>query len=131
MNYKIKVYYEDTDASGRVYHSNYLKYLERGRSEFLYELDYNHKNLLQSQNFYFVVKHIDIDFKLPAYFEDILNVKTTINEISKVKIIFHQSIFREKDLIIDSEILITPVNNKGKIQKIPIEMLEKLQKEKL
>ena len=128
---KIKVYYEDTDASGRVYHSNYLKYLERGRSEFLYKLGYNHKNLLQSLNFYFVVKHIDIDFKLPAYFEDILNVKTTINEISKVKIIFHQSIFREKDLLIDSEILITPVNNKGKIQKIPIEMLEKLQKEKL
>ena len=131
MNYKIKVYYEDTDASGRVYHSNYLKYLERGRSEFLYNLDYNHQNLMQSQNFYFVVKHIDIDFKLPAYFEDVLNVKSTINEISKVKIIFHQSIFREKDLLIDSEILITPVNNKGKIQKIPIEMLEKLQKEKL
>ena len=86
---------------------------------------------MRSQNFYFVVKHIDIDFKLPAYFEDILNVKTIINEISKVKIIFHQSIFREKDLLIDSEILITPVNNKGKIQKIPIEMLEKLQKEKL
>ena len=128
---KIKVYYEDTDASGRVYHSNYLKYLERGRSEFLYKLGYNHQNLFQSLNFYFVVKHIDIDFKLPAYFEDILNVKTTINEISKVKIIFHQSIFREKDLLIDSEILITPVNNKGKIQKIPIEMLEKLQKEKL
>ena len=41
MNYKIKVYYEDTDASGRVYHSNYLKYLERGRSEFLYKLGYN------------------------------------------------------------------------------------------
>ena len=74
MNYKIKVYYEDTDASGRVYHSNYLKYLERGRSEFLYKLGYNHQNLLQSLNFYFVVKHIDIDFKLPAYFEDILDV---------------------------------------------------------
>ena len=131
MNYKIKVYYEYTDASGRVYHSNYLKYLERGRSEFLYKYDYNHQNLMQSQNFYFVVKHIDIDFKLPAYFEDILNVKTIINEISKVKIIFHQSIFREKDLLIDSEILVTPVNNKGKIQKIPIEMLKNLQSEKI
>ena len=93
MNYKIKVYYEDTDASGRVYHSNYLKYLERGRSEFLYKLGYNHQNLLQSLNFYFVVKHIDIDFKLPAYFEDILDVETKIHEISKVKIIFNQSIF--------------------------------------
>ena len=127
MNYKIKVYYEDTDASGRVYHSNYLKYLERGRSEFLYKLGYNHKNLLQSLNFYFVVKHIDIDFKIPAYFEDILDVKTTIYELTKVKIIFSQYIYREKELLIDSKILITPVNDKGKIVKMPIEMLEKLQ----
>ena len=131
MNYKIKVYYEDTDASGRVYHSNYLKYLERGRSEFLYKLGYNHKNLLQSLNFYFVVKHIDIDFKLPAYFEDFLYVKTEINEITKVKIFFNQSIYREKDLLIDSKILITPVNDKGKIVKMPIEMLEKLQLPKI
>ena len=43
MNYKIKVYYEDTDASGRVYHSNYLKYLERGRTDYLYKLGYNHQ----------------------------------------------------------------------------------------
>ena len=131
MNYKIKVYYEDTDASGRVYHSNYLKYLERGRSDFLYKLGYNHQNLLQSLNFYYVVKHIDIDFKLPAYFEDILDVETKIHEISKVKIIFNQSIFREKNLLIDSKILITPVNDKGKIVKMPIEMLDKLQLSKI
>ena len=131
MNYKIKVYYEDTDVSGRVYHSNYLKYLERGRSEYLYKLGYNHKNLLQTLNFYFVVKHIDIDFKIPAYFEDILDVKTTIYELTKVKIIFSQSIYREKELLIDSKILITPVNDKGKIVKMPIEMLEKLQLPKI
>ena len=130
-SYFCKVYYEDTDATGRVYHSNYLKYLERGRSEFLYKLGYNHKNLLQSLNFYFVVKHVDIDFKLPAYFEDILDVKTKINEITKVKIIFNQSIFREKDLLIDSKILIIPVNDKGKIVKMPVEMLEKLQLPKI
>ena len=123
--------YRDTDASVRVYHSNYLKYLERGRSEFLYKLGYNHQNLLQSLNFYFVVKHIDIDFKLPAYFEDILDVETKIHVISKVKIIFHQSIFREKDLLIDSKILITPVNENGKIVKMPIEMLDKLQLSKI
>ena len=131
MNYKIKVYYEDTDVSGRVYHSNYLKYLERGRSEYLYKLGYNHKNLLQTLNFYFVVKHIDIDFKIPAYFEDILDVKTTIYELTKVKIIFSQSIYREKELLIDSKILITPVNDKGKIVKMPIEILEKLQLPKI
>ena len=94
-------------------------------------MGYNHQNLLQSLNFYFVVKHIDIDYKLPAYFEDMINVETKIHVISKVKIIFHQSIFREKDLLIDSKILITPVNDNGKIVKMPIEMLEKLQLAKI
>ena len=56
-----------------------------------------------------------------------LDVETKIYEISKVKMIFHQSIIREKDLLIDSKILITPVNDNGKIVKMPIEMLEKLQ----
>ena len=59
--------------------------------------------------------------------EDFLDVETKIHEISKVKIIFNQSIFREKNLLIDSKILITPVNDKGKIVKMPIEMLDKLQ----
>ena len=78
-----------------------------------------------------MVKQIDIHFKLPAYFEDILDVETKIHEISKVKIIFNQSIFREKNLLIDSKILITPVNDKGKIVKMPIEMLDKLQLSKI
>ena len=67
---KIKVYYEDTDASGRVYHSNYLKYFERGRTDFLYRLGFNHKTLLERYELYFVVKTCDINFKKPAYFED-------------------------------------------------------------
>jgi acyl-CoA thioesterase FadM len=66
-----------------------------------------------------------------TYFEDILDVETKIHEISKVKIIFNQSIFREKNLLIDSKILITPVNDKGKIVKMPIEMLDKLQLSKI
>ena len=60
-----------------------------------------------------------------------LDVETKIYETSKVKIIFHQSIIREKDLLIDSKILITPVNDKGKIVKMPVDMLEKLQLSKI
>ena len=63
--------------------------------------------------------------------DSILDVETKIHEISKVKIIFHQSIIREKDLLIDSKILITPINDKGKIVKMPIEMLDKLQLSKI
>tara|TARA_B000000609_G_C23899852_1_gene202855 strand:- start:64 stop:444 length:381 start_codon:yes stop_codon:yes gene_type:complete len=122
---KIKVYYEDTDASGRVYHSNYLKYFERGRTDFLYRLGFNHKTLLERYELYFVVKACDINFKKPAYFEDELVVKTNIEKISKVKIIFHQMLKKENVIIVDSKITITSININGKITKMPNEMLEK------
>ncbi len=121
---KIKVYYEDTDASSRVYYANYLKYLERGRSDFLYKLGFNHKNLLNKYNFYFVVKSCNIEYLKPAHFEDILEVKTKIINITKAKIEFNQLIFREKTLLIDSKIIIVSVNRNSKISKIPNEMLE-------
>jgi len=121
---KIKVYYEDTDASSRVYYANYLKYLERGRSDFLYKLGFNHKNLLNKYNFYFVVKSCNIEYLKPAHFEDILEVKTKIINITNAKIEFNQLIFREKTLLIDSKIIIVSVNRNSKISKIPNEMLE-------
>ena len=122
---KIKVYYEDTDASGRVYHSNYLKYFERGRTDFLYRLGFNHKTLLEKYELYFVVKSCDINFKKPAYFEDELVVETNIEKISKVKIIFHQMLKKENVIIVDSKITITSISINGKITKMPNEMLEK------
>ena len=124
MNIKIKVYYEDTDASSRVYYANYLKYLERGRSDFLYKLGFNHKKLFNEYNFYFVVKSCNIEYLKPAHFEDILEVKTKILNISKAKIEFSQTILRENTLLVDSKVTIVSVDKYGKIFKMPNEMLE-------
>ena len=109
MNTEIKVYYEDTDASERVYYANYLKFLERGRTDYLYNLGFTHKNILAKYKFYFVVKNCKIDYQKPAYFEDTLKITTKIINISKVKILFHQQIKKNEELLVDSEILITPV----------------------
>ena len=128
MNIKIKVYYEDTDASTRVYYANYLKYLERGRSDFLYRLGFNHNNLLYEYNFYFVVKSCKIEYLKPAYFEDTLDIKTTILNISKAKIEFDQTILRKNILLVDSKVTIVSVDKYGKIFKMPNEMLEILNK---
>ena len=124
---KIKVYYEDTDASGRVYYANYLKYLERGRTDFLYNLGFDHKNLSNKFNFFFVVKTCNVEYLKPANFEDILKVKTLILSFSKAKIEFKQLIYREKQLLIDSTVVIVSVNNEGKISKMPNEMLRILE----
>tara|TARA_Y100001970_G_scaffold288642_1_gene416540 strand:- start:434 stop:814 length:381 start_codon:yes stop_codon:yes gene_type:complete len=115
----IKIYYEDTDASGRVYHANYLKYLERGRTNFLHKKNITHDLLLKKFKIFFVVKKCFIDFKKPAYFEDLLNVKTKIKEFNKIKIIFKQSITRSSEYLLDAEILVVTLNKNGKIEKMP------------
>ena len=125
----IKVYYEDTDASSRVYYANYLKYLERGRSDFLYKLGFDHKKLLKKFKFYFVVKSCHIEYIKAAQFEDTLEVETKITNISKAKIEFNQFIYKEKILLIDSKIIIVSVNTDGKIFKMPNEMQEILNKQ--
>ena len=112
---KFRVYYEDTDASGRVYHANYLKYLERGRSNLIYQSKYNHQELLKKFNIIFVVKNLNINYLRPAFFEDILEVQTSINQLSRVKLNFNQKIFRNTELLVDAEVIVIPVNIEGKI----------------
>ena len=127
MNFQIKVYYEDTDSTGRVYHSNYLNYLERARTEYIYNLGYNHSELFKKYDLYFVVKKMNIDFKSSAKFEDILNIKSKVLELTKYKIIFNQKILRNEMLLIEAEVVIVSINSMGKLIKIPDEMINKLE----
>ena len=127
MNFQIKVYYEDTDSTGRVYHSNYLNYLERARTEYIYNLGYNHNKLLKKYDLFFVVKKMSINFKSPAKFEDILNIKSKILELTKYKIIFNQQIIKNEMLLIEAEVVIVSINSMGKLIKIPDEMINKLE----
>ena len=119
---KFRVYYEDTDASGRVYHANYLKYLERGRSNLIYQSKYNHQELLKKFNIIFVVKNLNINYLRPAFFEDILEVQTSLNQLSRVKLNFNQKIFRNTELLVDAEVIVIPVNIEGKIIRLNAEL---------
>ena len=119
---KFRVYYEDTDASGRVYHANYLKYLERGRSNLIYQSKYNHQELLKKFNIIFVVKNLNINYLRPAFFEDILEVQTSINKLSRVKLNFNQKILRHAELIVDAEVMVIPVNIESKIVRLDEEL---------
>ena len=122
-----KVYYEDTDASGRVYHANYLKFLERGRSDLIYKSNYTHEILLNKFNIIFVVKQCCINFIKPAYFEDTIQVKTLIKELSRVKINFFQKIIKKNKTLIEADVLVIPVNKSGKILKLPDEIFSFLE----
>jgi len=116
---KIRVYYEDTDEQGVVYHSNYLNYCERARSEIFFQ-----KNVdIFSKEFYFVVKNLTADFKNSAKLGDIIEIKTRLIEIKRASLKLEQRVFRDDEEIFTLELLLVSMS-KGKIYKIPKNIIE-------
>ena len=127
FTFKIKVYYEDTDAGGVVYYANYLKFLERARSEAIYSLGYTNKGLNEQYGILLIVKSCNIEYKKPARFEDVLEIISEVVSFSKTSILMKQLILRNKDLISEAEIHLVAVNKDGKPSKIPEELKKKLE----
>jgi len=100
----VRVYYEDTDAAGLVYHSNYLKYMERARTEYLRTLGHNHSRLRERHEILFVVKHMNIDFKKPAGLDDELNVSATISKSAGAGLTFYHTIKKDEERVCEAEI---------------------------
>lgn len=91
----IRVYYEDTDAGGVVYHSNYLNFMERARTEWVRSLGFEQDELREKHNILFVVNHISIDYKKPARFNDQLEVTLQVIEKGRVSLVFEQQVLRK------------------------------------
>jgi len=91
----VRVYYEDTDAAGVVYHSNYLKFMERARTEWLRSAGYSQKILEQVEGIVFVVAKMNIEFISPARFDDTLNIHSKITSIDGARLVFEQAILGE------------------------------------
>ena len=126
FNYSLKIYYEDTDAGGVVYYANYLKFLERARTEALFDLGLSNSILKKKFGSLIIVKSCNINYKKPSYLEDKLNIKSFITSSSKTSIFMDQSIFRNDDQIIEALIHLVFVNEKGKPIKIDNDIIEKL-----
>lgn len=93
--FPVRVYYEDTDAGGVVYHARYLHFFERARTEFLRTSQFSQQQLLQEQQLAFVVKSLAIDYCLPAKLDDWLSVETEITAVKGATILFEQRLMRE------------------------------------
>ena len=117
--HKLKVYYEDTDAGGVVYYANYLKFLERARTEALVTLGFNNKKIKEDFGSLIIVKSCNIEYKKPAYLEDELNIRSFVKSITKTSFFMTQFITREKDVIVEAKVHLVFVNNLGKPIKIP------------
>ena len=123
--HKLKVYYEDTDSGGVVYYANYLKFLERARTEALYSIGYSNKKVKGDFESLIIVKSCNIEYKKSAYLEDELTIRSFVKSISKTSFSMSQIITRGDDKIVDSQIQLVFVDTKGKPKKIPEEIYSK------
>ena len=115
----IRVYYEDTDLGGIVYYANYLRFIERARSEWLRDLGIDQIKMRNERDAVFVVTKLKVDYLLPAYFDDMLTVDTKIQIVSPVRAYFYQNIFRQEDVIFKAEVCLTCTSTSGKVQRLP------------
>jgi len=109
-SWSVRIYYEDTDSGGVVYHSNYLNFMERARTEWLRSLKINQQTLKDELNLLFVVHQIDIKFIKPAIFNDLIEVETTLKQITPVRVKLEQHIKRQSDLLISASVEVVGVN---------------------
>ena len=119
FKFQVKVYYEDTDAGGIVYYANYLKYLERARSEAINSIGLSNKKILDKFNIRIIVKSCKIEYKKSASLEDNLEIISYIKNISKASFTMIQKIVKNVDEISLAEIKLVTVNHEGKLVKIP------------
>ena len=117
--HKLKVYYEDTDAGGIVYYANYLKFLERARTEALVTLGFSNKKIKKDFGSLIIVKSCNIEYKRPAHLEDELNIRSFVKSITKTSFFMNQFISRGEDLIVEAKVHLVFVNKEGKPIRIP------------
>lgn len=111
----VRVYYEDTDAGGVVYHANYLRFMERSRTDWLRELGFEQDALMQDPGIVFAVRRVEIDYLKPARFNDALTVVARVAEHRRTTIMFEQEILRDSDdtILSRGRILVVCINAKN------------------
>ena len=126
-HYKTRVYYEDTDAGGIVYYANYLKFIERARTEMIYtQFKKTHKQLKEIYDIVFVVRSCNSKFHKSALFEDELIVDTKILKKTAVRLNLLQEVKRKNELLVSSEVELAVIDKKGSVRKLPKDLLQKL-----
>ena len=117
--HNVKVYYEDTDSGGVVYYANYLKYLERARTEALFSIGFSNKKVQDQFGSLIIVKSCNIEYKKSAHLEDELTIRSFVKSITKTSFFMNQVISKENEIIVEAQIHLVFVNKDGKPIKIP------------
>lgn len=125
----MRVYYEDTDFSGVVYHAAYLKFMERGRTELLRLRGVHHHELdsgMHGERLAFAVRHMDIDFLKPARIDDVLEVHTDISEVKGVRMFISQRVMRGDEVLIKARVTAVAISANGKPRRLPKDLVAQM-----
>jgi acyl-CoA thioester hydrolase len=127
----VRIYFEDTDFSGVVYHGSYVRFLERGRTDFLRVLGIGHDALdkgAHGEPLAFTVRHMTLDFMKPARIDDIVVVETTPKELTGARGILAQTIRRGADVLVTAEVTVALINNEGRARRWPAAIVDTILK---
>lgn len=131
FSWPIRVYYEDTDSGGVVYHSNYLNFMERGRTEWLRALGFEQDKLREQNKILFAVHSMDVKFRQPARFNDTLEVESSLINLAGASMTFEQKIVRDKELLCYAKVKIACLDSQSfKPKQIPAMLKMEMQSER-
>ncbi|RFC63009.1 tol-pal system-associated acyl-CoA thioesterase [Fulvimarina endophytica] len=125
----VRVYFEDTDFSGVVYHARYLHFLERGRSDFLRLKGIGHRELMSGERgapMAFAVRKMEIEFLRPARIDDVLQVATRTRQLGGARVLLDQTIMRGEELLVTASVKVAVISPEGKPMRMPAEVLSVL-----
>ena len=128
FEYPMRVYYEDTDAGGVVYHAQFVKYLERARTEWLRHLGFTNSDLEKQHKLVFIVSELHVEYQKPALLDDALNITVAIENLGRVRIQFAQEVRRGDEVLVRARVVVASVAAQGfKPVELPPELKRKME----
>ncbi len=125
FNSEYRVYYEDTDSGGIMYHGNFINFCERGRSDLMREIGYPCSELFEKLGFGFVVANLNANYEKMVTLDELLRVETSVIKMKNSSFVMNQSIFRQNSSVFNMEVTLVCIDATGKPTKIPEELREK------
>lgn len=126
--YTFRVYYEDTDMAGVVYYANYLRFIERARSDHVREIGIDQLEMKDDLGVVFVVRRIEADYVQAARFGDVLEIESWLSELTGVRMVYQQIVRRGESLVFSASVTVVCMNNAGRPVRFPADIRQKLEK---
>jgi acyl-CoA thioester hydrolase len=117
--FPVRVYYEDTDLAGIVYYANYLKFIERARTEWVRSLGIDQARLKAETGIVFAVRRVEADYRAPAHFDDMLEIETECVEATAARVVLVQRVMRDGVCLVDTKVTIVALGGNGRPQRMP------------